>query len=93
MKVNYPVIFTQSGGGYIAYISDFDMYTQGSTLNEAVKMARDELGILGVDYLDDNIEIPKPSNINDVKASHPDDIVKLVDIDFEEYKKGLMQHN
>ena len=89
MKVNYPVIFTQSGSDYIAYIPDFDMYTQGSTLDEAVKMARDELGILGIDYLDDNIEIPNPSNINNVKASHPDDIVKLVDVDFEEHRRNM----
>lgn len=88
MKNTYPVIFTKSGEDFIAYIPDFDMYTQGSTLTEAIEMARDELGILGIDCLDDNEEIPTPSDFREIQALHPNDIVTLVDIDFDEYRKA-----
>ena len=88
MKNTYPVIFTKSGEDFIAYIPDFDMYTQGSTLTEAIEMARDELGILGIDCLDDNEEIPTPSDFRKIQALHPNDIVTLVDIDFDEYRKA-----
>lgn len=45
MKFAYPVIFTESGNDYISYTPDFDMYSQGSSLAEAIEMARDEIGL------------------------------------------------
>ncbi len=88
MKFAYPVIFTESGKDYISYIPDFDMYSQGSSLAEAIEMARDEIGLLGIDCIDNGEELPTPSNLKEIQALHPNDIVTLVDIDFDEYRKA-----
>lgn len=88
MKSAYPVVFTKSGNDYISYIPDFDMYSQGSTLAEAIEMARDELGLLGIDCLDDGEDLPTPSDFKEIQSANPNDIVTLVDIDFDEYRKA-----
>ncbi len=88
MKSAYPVVFTKSGNDYISYIPDFDMYSQGSTLAEAIEIARDELGLLGIDCLDDGETLPTPSDFKEIQSANPNDIVTFVDIDFDEYRKA-----
>lgn len=88
MKSAYPVVFKKSGNDYISYIPDFDMYSQGSSLAEAIEMARNELGLLGIDCLDDGEALPTPSDFKEIQSANPKDIVTLVDIDFDEYRKA-----
>ena len=41
MKLVYPVIFTEDpAGGYMAYVPDLEINTQGEDLAEAIAMAR-----------------------------------------------------
>lgn len=87
MKNVYPIILTQGKEFIVVYIPDFDINTQGSTMAEAIEMARDAIGIMGIDMQDDHEELPAPSNINDVKAKFTNDIVTLVDVDFAEYRR------
>lgn len=86
MKAAYPVIFTDIGDGYMAYMPDFEINTQGDTLAEAVEMARDAMGIIGIDMEDDGKELPCPSAaagfVLDEKS-----FVSMVDIDFAEYRR------
>ena len=54
MKLVYPVIFTEDpAGGYMAYVPDLEINTQGEDLAEAIAMARDAMGLVGIDMEDD----------------------------------------
>ncbi len=86
MKNSYPIILTPDEVGYVVYIPDFDINTQGHNLTEAIEMARDAIGLFGIDREDDGVEIPAPSSVNAVRANEGD-IVSLVDVDFTEYRR------
>ena len=80
MKKAYPVVFTKSQDGYIAFIPDMEIDTQGETLIDAI-------GIMGIDMEDENEPLPTPTAWHDVKREHETDIVLLVDVDFTEYRR------
>ncbi|WP_419080561.1 type II toxin-antitoxin system HicB family antitoxin, partial [Phascolarctobacterium succinatutens] len=77
MKGAYPVFIEKTDDGYYAKIPDFDIGTQGSTIPDAMEMARDAIGLMGIDMEDDKKEIPQPYS----RKVEPDegDIVTLVD--------------
>lgn len=87
MKAVYPVVFTKLSDGYMAYIPDFDSNTQGASLAEAIEMARDAIGMMGIDKEDDGLEIPKPSESSSIQCKE-NEFVSMVDIDFLEYRKA-----
>lgn len=87
MKAVYPVIFTKLKDGYMAFVPDMDINTAGDTFVEAIEMARDAIGIMGIDMEDENKKIPKPSDPS--RISHKKhEILSMVDIDFAEYRKA-----
>lgn len=88
MKKVYPVCFTKSEDGYMAYVLDFEINTQGDDLAEAIAMARDAIGIMGIDMQDEKKPLPEPSDISSVRAE-PGQIVSMVDIDFSAYRRSL----
>ena len=88
MKAVYPVIFTDLGNGYMAYVPDFEINTQGEDLSEAIEMTRDAMGLMGIDMQDEGKALPKASSLGDVQAQLPEGgIISLVDIDFAEYRR------
>lgn len=87
MKKAYPVVFTKSQDGYIAFIPDMEINTKGDTLIDAIEMARDAIGIMGIDMEDENEPLYTPTAWHDVKREHENDIVSLVDVDFTEYRR------
>ena len=87
MKQVFPAIFTPVEGGYMVFVPDFQINTQGDSLAEAIEMARDAIGLMGIDMEDDGKPLPTPSPFSSVSASSPDDIVALVDVDFVEYRR------
>lgn len=83
----YPIIISQTGKGeYLVTIPDFDIKTQGTSIPNAIYMARDAIGLIGIDIEDDNKILPHPSSIHAIKV-HDADIKTLVDIDFTEYRR------
>lgn len=86
MKKAYPIILTPDDSGYTVYIPDFKANTQGENLAEAIEMARDAIGLMGIDMEDDNKTIPEPSLAKDIKTA-AGDTVTLVDVDFAEYRR------
>lgn len=86
MKNTYPIILTPDTNGYIVYIPDFDIYTQGTDVTESIIMARDAIGIMGIDMEDDGKTLPMPRTVHDIKAKD-NELVTLVDVDFIEYRK------
>lgn len=87
MKNSYPIILVPDKVGYVVYVPDFDINTEGNTLTEAIEMARDAIGVVGIDMEDDGESLPEPTAISDVKADSTADIVTLVDVDFGEYRR------
>lgn len=88
----YPVIIMEDKDGlcewqFLANVPDFGIYTEGRDFDDAVAMARDAIGAVGLSLLDDGKELPEPG----VKESDPNYIgtVAHVEIDFEEYRRSL----
>lgn len=86
MKKAYPIILTPESNGYSVFVPDFNADTQGDDLAEAIEMARDVIGLMGIDMEDDKKPLPKPSSLKEVKAESGD-TVTLVDVDFSEYRR------
>lgn len=72
--------------GFTVYIPDFDINTQGEDLTDAIEMARDAIGLMGVDMEDDGKALPTPRKLDTVKTAQGE-IVTLVDVDFAEYRR------
>lgn len=85
MKDAYPIILTQGKKYVVVYVPDFDINTQGENVAEAMEMARDAIGLMGIDMQDDKKALPTPTPIEAVKAENG--IATLVDVDFDEYRR------
>ena len=86
MKATYPIVMTQGKELIVVYIPDFNINTQGKTEADAMAMARDAIGIIGIDMEDDNEQLPTPTTLSTIKAKKSD-TVTLVDVDFAEYRR------
>lgn len=99
MKVAYPVFIKQAGGAFLVFIPDMDIYTEGDSLADAIEMARDAIGLKGVDMEDDKCNIPTPSDMEgavekakadaDEDFDYSDGIVTYVDVDFGAYRRQM----
>ena len=89
MKAAYPVIITPTNNGtsFVVDIPDFRTGTEGNSLAGALEMARDAVGLIGIDMEDDGETLPDPSKLKDIVAQAKDEeIVTLVDVDFRLYR-------
>lgn len=86
MKNSYPVLLIPEKKGFTVYIPDFDINTQGKDLTEAIEMARDAIGLMGIDMEDDKKALPSPSSLESIQAEN-NEIVSLVDVDFSDYRR------
>ncbi len=85
----YPIILEPAEeGGYIVTIPDFDVSTQGDDYAEALFMARDAIGLCGIDLMDDKKPIPAASDFDSISIDPDLHQVKLmVDVDFAKYRR------
>ncbi len=86
MKKAYPVVLSHGATHIVAYVPDFTINTQGCDLAEAMEMARDAIGLMGIDMEDDGLPLPDATELADVKTS-AGEVVTLVDVDFAEYRR------
>ena len=98
MKVVYPVFIAEHKNDYLVYVPDMDIYTEGKNLADAIEMARDAIGLKGIDLEDDKKELPTPSSHDEVMKKAKEDadvfdyskgILTLVDVDFAEYRRKV----
>lgn len=96
MKLTYPVFIAKNKEDYLIYVPDMDLYTEGSSMAEAMEMARDAIGLKGIDMEDDGISLPPPSDYEraaQIAGEGTEDfdytsgILTLVDVDFTEYRR------
>ena len=62
MKGAYPILIKEYGNDYLVYVPDMEIYTEGKSVADAMEMARDAIGLKGMDYLENNVELPIPSD-------------------------------
>lgn len=87
MKATYPIVVSKGKKYLVVYVPDFDVNTQGKDLSEAIEMARDVISLAGNVMEDMHEALPEPSDINSIKKESESDIVTLVDVDFDEYRR------
>ena len=87
MKAAYPIIMRQGEKFVVVEIPDFDIGTQGVDYAEAMEMARDAIGLMGIDMEDEGEAIPTPSDFREIETKYQDGVVTLVDVDFAEYRR------
>lgn len=88
MKNAYPVVMTHGKEFIVVFVPDFNINTQGKDIPDAIEMARDAIGLMGIDMQDDGETLPEASSIADVQVEAPSgSIVSLVDVDFTEYRR------
>lgn len=86
-KRAYPIFLFPDSEGYLVKIPDFDIMTQGDSIPDAMEMARDAIGIMGIDLEDEGKEIPEPYSIKMKPENNV--IMTLVDVDFVTYRKKM----
>lgn len=82
----YPIILTPDTGGYVVYVPDLEINTQGDDLPEALYMARDAIGAWGLCQQDAGRPIPEPST--EEPPHEPSELISWVDIDFDKYRRA-----
>ena len=87
MKLVYPACFYKEEIGYSVEVPDLKgCITQADTLEEAIEMAQDAaLGWI-LTAIEDNEEIPKASNIENVKMEE-EGFISLLLLDVDKYSK------
>ena len=86
MKASYPVILTPAGRGYVVFVPNLNINTEGGTLAEALDMARDAISIWGITEQDAGRTIPEASDT--MPTAVGGQIVRRVEVDFEAYRRG-----
>ena len=87
MKLVYPACFyKEEDGGYSVEIPDLlGCCTQGNSLEEALELAQDAaLGWI-LTAIEDNEEIPTPSDIKDIKLINEKGFKNLLLLDIDKY--------
>lgn len=88
MKCAYPIVMTKGKEFIIVFVPDFNINTQGKDVPDAIEMARDAIGLMGIDMQDDGEILPEASSLASVQEeAAADAIVSLVDVDFAEYRR------
>ena len=96
MKQAYPVFIAKKCEDYLTYIPDMELYTEGKSMVDAIEMARDAIGLQGINLEDDGKELPFPSTQEEAiqKAKEETEIfdystglLTWVDIDFTAYRR------
>jgi len=85
MKAVYPVIMKKTKEGYYVNIPDFQTGTQGIDLADAMYMARDAIGIMGIDLEDEGMKPPQPGT--EKCEIEEDEFEVLIDVDFWKYRR------
>lgn len=87
MKAAYPIVMSRGAEHIVVFVPDFNINTQGADYADAMEMARDAIGLMGIDMEDEKEAIPRPSDVADVSKEREGDVVTLVDVDFMEYRR------
>lgn len=86
MKTAYPIILTPAKSGYVVYVPDLDINTEGATLAEAIDMASDAIGLWGITTQDLGREIPAASVA--LPKCEKGQVSAFAVVDFDAYRRA-----
>ena len=98
MKRAFPVLIKEYQNDFLVFIPDMQIYTEGKDFSDAMEMARDAIGLKGIDMENDGVDIPKASSYEEAVEranedaddfSYADGILTFVDVDFAEYRRKV----
>ncbi|MBR5947618.1 MAG: type II toxin-antitoxin system HicB family antitoxin [Clostridia bacterium] len=81
MKATYPIVLIPVGIGYVVYIPDFDINTQGHNYDDAIHMAKDAIRLMMIDLEADGRSIPSPTAIESVEHAEGEMVI-MIDVNF-----------
>ncbi len=81
----YPAIFHEEDGYWVEFPDLNGCVTEGNTIEEAMSMAQEALGLWLVSQMEMGNELPAPSAITDIHAD--DGIVTYVSTDVDSYRR------
>ncbi len=87
MRTAYKIVLTKDDNGYLVTVPDFDCNTQGKDIADAMFMARDVIGLMGITLEDMGKDIPSPNSVPYTLSDG--DMELYVDVDFVEYRKKV----
>ena len=95
----YPAFIKENAGNYLVYVPDMELYTEGNSFEDAIEMARDAIGLKGIDLEDDNKPFPpmsapeealqKAKEDADEDFDYSDGIMTYVDVNFAAYRSRM----
>ncbi|MDO4721437.1 MAG: type II toxin-antitoxin system HicB family antitoxin [Peptostreptococcaceae bacterium] len=86
MKKVYPIVMEQGKDVWVVDIPDFGIGTQGKDMADAMEMARDAIGMLGLEIEDRSKVLPEATPLEKIEV-HQGQMKTLVDVDFAEYRR------
>lgn len=86
MKESYPVIMTPADNGFVVYVPDLDINTEGGSITEAIEMAADAIGLWGITAQDLGKTIPSASST--LPQCDNGEFASFVLVDFDAYRKA-----
>lgn len=86
MKTAYPIILTPTETGYLVYVPDLDINTEGADLADAIDMASDAIGLWGISAQDMGRAIPPASKT--LPECKPGETAAYALVDFDAYRRA-----
>lgn len=85
MKTAYPIVLTPADCGYMVYVPDLGINTEGNSIADAIDMAADAIGLWGITMQDMGREIP-PASVA-LPACAPGEKSAYAVVDFDAYRR------
>ncbi|MBA0947984.1 type II toxin-antitoxin system HicB family antitoxin [Enterococcus gallinarum] len=90
MKKVYPAIFEKDTVGYGIYFPDIEgAVTQSEDIIQGLEIASDALGIMLADLIENNTQLPTPTDINDLSIDSEKEFATLISVDLNDYLKDV----
>lgn len=86
MKIAYPIILTPAENGYVVYVPDFDINTEGDSVANAIEMAEDAIGLVGITKQDMGQPLPPAST--SLPVCKDGELSAFALVDFAAYRRA-----
>lgn len=86
MKTAYPIVLTPAEHGFVVYVPDLDINTEGDSIANAIEMAADAIGLWGITAQDMGKAIP-PASASLPKCGE-DELATFALVDFDAYRRA-----
>lgn len=86
MKFAYPIVLSPAERGFVVYVPDLDINTEGESVADAIEMASDAIGLWGITQQDFGKEIPPASSV--LPKCSEGEIAAFALVDFDAYRRA-----